>query len=210
MKYLLFGFLILGIFNSNARAQLGVEVGGSYNIQSGYFKAPCRCTMANGNGIGFFGGVPINLVSLAGFSIGIEPAYEVQKFTSQEVFPDSLTPVANGDQEEVTMPYISISPYVRYTFPLGLFLEVAPGLKYLLTPSFQHLGAEDPGISPTASISVNAQRYDGRVAVGYTLGMGSLSISPMISAAFPFTSVSELEASGWHVTTIYGSVIVGL
>lgn len=210
MRYLLFAVAIILYCTTNANAQLAIEVGGSYNIQNGSFTAPCGCTMANGKGFGYFAGAQINLISFAGFAIGIEPAYEVQQYTSDEVTPDSLVPVANGDQEQVTMPYVSISPYSRYTFPFGLFFQVFPGFKYLLTPSFEHSGADDGGVSPTATITVSAQRYDGRVAVGYTIPLGPLSISPTLSAAFPFTSVSEIEANGWHVTTIYGSVIIGL
>jgi hypothetical protein len=210
MKYTLLLLIIIVSIAGNARAQFGIEVGGSYNIQSGTFTAPCGCTMANGNGFGYFAGAQFNLISLAGFSVGVEPAYEVQQFTSEEVTPDSLQPVANGDNEQVTLPYLTLSPYLRYTFPVGFFLQVAPGFKYLLTPSFEHTGADDGNISPTASMNVRAQRYDGKISIGYTIGLGSLSFSPTLSAAFPFTSVSEIEANGWHVTTIYGSVIVGL
>ena len=210
MKYLPISLVIIALIASNARAQFAIELGGSYNIQSGSFKAPCGCTMANGNGFGFFAGAQFNLISLGGLSIGVEPGYEMQKFQSEEVFPDSLIPVANGDHEEVTMPYISIAPYVRYTFPLGLFLQVSPGLKYLLTPSFEHIGPTEGNAPPTATMSINAERYDGRIAIGYNIPLGPLSISPTISAAFPFTSVSEIEANGWHVTTIYGSVFIGL
>lgn len=212
MKYTLLSFVIIVCITSNAHAQFGIEVGGSYNIQSGSFTAPCGCTMANGSGFGYFAGAQLNLLSFGGFSIGVEPGYEVQQFQSEEVTPDSLVPVANGDHEAVTMPYITIAPYARYTFPVGLYLQVSPGFKYLLTPSFEHSGsgADDANISPSAAVDVRSQRYDGKVAIGYNIHLGSLSISPTISAAFPFTNVSEIQANGWNVTTIYGSVVIGL
>src|ERR1051325_300286 len=109
--------LIALLFVSNARAQFAVEVSGSYDIQNGTYIAPCGCTFANGNGIGYMGAVSMDLIHVIGITIGVKPAYEVQQFTSEEVDPETLAKEAMGDKEEIKMTLLSVEPYVRYDIP---------------------------------------------------------------------------------------------
>jgi hypothetical protein len=212
MKRLFPLLAIVFFFTDAAHAQIGLEVGGSYNIQNGTFVAPCGCTFANGVGIGFTGAVPIDLISLLGITIGIEPGFESQSFKSSEVDPTTLAQIASGDRQSVNLAYLTVEPYLRYTIPhVGLFLQVAPGWNYLLSSSFHHTigGTSDdgsPNYNADTTLSVRQTRYDAKLSAGYTIGLLGISIQPTVSVALPLTDLSTEQAANWHVTAIYFSV----
>jgi hypothetical protein len=198
----------------SARAQLGAELGASYNIENGSYIAPCGCTFAHGVGYGFFGAASFDLVKLAGFTFGIKAGAEQQRFTSAESVPDGLAKIANGDQEEIALTYITFDPYARYTIrPLGLFVQVSPSIGYLASKKFHHAagtaveeGEAEPAIDPDTTMELRSARYLARLGAGYEIELAGLTLAPMISAGIPLTDLTLLNAKDWRVTTIYLSL----
>jgi hypothetical protein len=214
IKYSVAIALFVFLFSAKANAQFAFELSGSYNVQNGTYKAPCGCTMANGNGFGYMGAVSMDLIKILGVSIGIKPGYEVQQFTSEEVDSATLLKMANeNDQEEVKMNLLSVEPYVRIPIPAtgGAFLQLAPNIKFVLSSTFHHTGELETGFNPDSAITLKSALYNAKATAGYQLSLLGINIEPSVSAAFPITNLSDIsDAKNWSVTTLYLSLGVRL
>lgn len=208
-------FVAFAFFQSTpAMSQWGVEGGGTYNIQHGAFIAPCGCTFADGSGIGFGASLSYDLMKRSHFAFGLQAGVEYQSFTSREVIPESLSPITNGDKEEIKLTYLSFDPYVRYTIPsMGVFAQSAPVFEYLISSRFHHeagSGAdeEDAGLNPDTAIDIRSIRLLAKVSVGYTFSVAGVSLAPVISVGFPLNDLMKEQADGWRVSTYYASVAI--
>lgn len=166
-------------------SQWSAEIGGTYNVQSGSFLAPCMCTFADGNGNGYNFAVSYDFLSFAGFAMGIKPGVEFQYFKSMEVMPSTLERIADGHQEEVGLGYLSIGPYIRYTISLmSFFVEVGSNFQYIVSSRFNPIG-EEPGFDPTTPVPMRLQRYSAAISAGYRFHLLLLGIAPMVTADYP-------------------------
>src|SRR5581483_3468088 len=113
----------------------GIELGGSYNIQNGSFRAPCGCTFLDGKGAGLLVGIPWNIISFMGLTVGLEPGFDFQQFHAYENPSDP----PSDDELLMQLRYLTLQPYVRLQFPHShFFVQAAPQAGYLLSNTFEH------------------------------------------------------------------------
>ena len=189
-------------------SQWGAQFGITYNIQNGNFIAPCGCTFANGNGIGYHFAISYDLISVAGLAIGIQPGVEFQNFTAFEVDPTRLVRLANGDTQEVGLEYFTFGPYIRYTIPfMSLFVQLTPEFQYQIGSTYHHIPTL-AGLNPDTSLDVRSQRYAAAVSAGYRFHLGIVDIAPMLTADYPLSVLRSTQASDWRVTVVTASLAV--
>ena len=210
-----FSFLALMLPSATFAQGWAVEVGPAYDLQKGTFIAPCGCTFSDGNGLGLIGAVSASFLSLGGVSIGLSTGVDIQKFTSNEIDPSSLLQIANGDQEEIKLAYVSLDPYIRFKVPgTGLFFQVSPGVDYLISSSFNHIAGavseDDTTIkfNPTDAVDIHKASYHAKVSVGYSFGFAGIALEPSVYAKQPLSNLSAAAASEWHVTTLYAALAI--
>jgi hypothetical protein len=202
-------------------SQWAVEVGASYNIQSGSFRAPCGCIFpGGGKGAGFTATGWYDVVSLGPFSLGVEPGFDLQTYTAWEVPGDRLS----GDQINIQMRYLTFGPYVRYEVPGSrLFFQFSPEADYLISNSYQHISHPVP--DPTQDIDssmgdLRSMRYAARVSAGYKFNAFGLEFAPIFTVDVPFNNIRAdypLDptidlgvhgANNWRLTSIDFSIAV--
>jgi hypothetical protein len=209
--YLLSIILVLSI-SPTARAQFAVEAGGSYDIQQGTFVAPCGCTFANGTGFGLMATAQFDLVSLLGVTIGIKSGLEQHNIHAKE-----LTAAPYPDKEDVSITYLTIEPLVRVKIPTtDIFVQVAPGLNYMLSSSFHHTtGTPEPDepelANPDTAMDLGALQFRAKATIGYKFSALGIGFEPAVSAAFPLSDLMDVTKNKtWHIATVYLSLGVRL
>ncbi len=192
---------------------LSVEVGGGYVSQQGHFEAPCGCTFAQGNGFEAHLNSGIKLFSISDLSFGVGPGIEYQRFVDIEVNKDATKPILNGDRQISKLLYISVNPYIYYSWStINLFLQVSPKIGYLVSKKFEHLSSstsDEPEGNNSYEMDINHLRASLFAAVGYNIDMGKYRIIPSVGYELPFSRLrNELSDQNWKASSIRGSVLV--
>lgn len=212
------------IFSTSSAQTVGIEVGMSGNIQNGSFVAPCSCTFAHGTGFGFSGSAFIDLFTPTDFVVGINTGVQQQKVTDYEVIPVTLQRLANGDEQETHLTYLTFGTYVRYTIPsTAIFLRVMPEVQYLLSSEFHHSTAiaehqttgkqtpmhsssDDP--DPVIDDLTNV-RFAAKFSTGYDINISNFVVSPVFTYDLPLNTIrSNSTDENWKISSFFGSVMI--
>jgi hypothetical protein len=224
LEKLLVILALLGASTTMFAQAIGVEAGVSNNVQNGYYLAPCQCTFAKGTGIGFGGSVFYELPAVSDVVFGIRSGVQYQQVTDYEVVPSTLNRIANGDEQQTMLTYLSLGPSVRYTIPsTAIFLRVSPEVHYLLSSDFHHM---EPSMSGhragTTQIPAHGSseenpviddirrvRMSAKFSAGYDLLLGSSILSPLLTYDVPLNTIrSNSTDKDWKISSFFGSVMV--
>lgn len=216
--------LVISISSTSFAQIVGVEAGISRNIQNGSFVAPCSCTFAHGTGLGFSGSAFIDLIPTTDFVFGINSGVQQQKVTDYEVIPVTLNRIANGDEQETHLTYLTFGTYLRYAIPsTAIFLRVMPEVQYLLSSEFHHAEAmaehrttgnqtpmhssssdPDPVIDDLRSI-----RFAAKFSAGYDISISDVVVSPVFTYDLPLNTIrSNSTDDNWKISSFFGSIMV--
>ncbi len=130
--------------------QLGAFVGPSFNSQGGTFTTNCNCTFTGGAGTGFTGGLMYEYFSRTTLSWGVSLAYDNRSIESrfqereglEQQSPTSgrtyTVPVTFRHIGESSLQYLTLTPYMKYSFFKTLMVRVGPAFSYIIDANIRH------------------------------------------------------------------------
>lgn len=130
--------------------QLGAFAGVTFNSQGGTFTTNCNCVFSGGAGTGFTGGLMYEYFSRTTLSWGATLAYDNRGMEARFLEDEGLTqqspttgrsykvPVRFRHIGQTSLSYLTLSPYMKYSFFKKLMVRVGPALSYILDANLRH------------------------------------------------------------------------
>ena len=210
-----------------AQGQFGVELGGGRHLQRGSFTAPCGCTFSGGVGDGFMGALYFELPALPGLSAGVKAGVDYKQFTSAHSWTTGQTyridsnqigSITLEDNADIRTTYLILEPYARYRlFSTPAFLQVGAGISYLASSHFYQFrqlpngmlftnGSSTQVVEDGSVQDIRSMRYSAILSAGYDISLLGMTVAPMITYDLPLTDIRAVNANGWRIASLYGSV----
>ncbi|MDP4242018.1 MAG: hypothetical protein Q8921_04685 [Bacteroidota bacterium] len=143
--------------------------------------------------------------------------------------PDNAGRIPIEHTLDVSAGYLTLSPYLGYKLPgLGLFFQLGASVSDLVSSELTETRA-----ITTSTVTMNGTTYnnislpDGSrkettangdiadasqlrvaafISAGYEIPISRSILAPMITYDAPLTNVRSLNASGWKISSVYGTI----
>jgi hypothetical protein len=131
------------------------------------------------------------------------------------------------DNGQVSTTYITFEPYARYKlFRTPIFVQAGADIGVLAYSHFYQRrdnltgalngqtvtgllypsGASDTVLENNPLQNISTMRYSALFSAGYDFAIKGLIMSPTITYDFPFTTVRDVDESGWKLSSLYASM----
>jgi len=217
--------------------QIGVYAGGSFNSQSGSFTTACNCEFDGGGQNGFAFGALFERLTKSQLRWGVSAGYEqlgvqaryqeiegvVQRAPSTN--KEYTVPITFRHIGEVSLTFLTLHPYLKYTFFDLIFVRAGAQAAYVATSNIKHTkelisqtvtfpNGEQASVSlpnsETGSVvvqdgplpSVNNFQFWITLSGGIDVRMNKkLYISPILQFVYPITTVTGKD-NGFSVRAL--------
>jgi hypothetical protein len=130
--------------------QLGAFMGLGFNNQGGTFTTDCNCAFTGGAGTGFTGGIVYEYFSRTTLTWGATLAYDNRGMESRFQEIEGLkqqspttgrtytVPIAFRHIGETSLSYLTLTPFMKYSFFNTVMVRVGPAISYILDANIRH------------------------------------------------------------------------
>ena len=189
----------------------------------------------NGKGSGLMGAIFFEMPVSRSFSVGLRAGINSESTSQTQqksesaivVDPDTIMNVLVNQTADVDVSYLSISPQIYFRpFETGLFLSVSPALSILLSSRYSQTqnfpstttiegiphnlrfsnGAGTETLQYGQLPDANSIRFSALFSLGYDLPVGNVTIAPIVTYDYPFTTVRNTNENNWKIASLYGSL----